>query len=286
MEFFDEAKSSVESGRVEVRPNRTVLCRRSSIGVSNTGTDTDTDTDGLNDDGTNRVLCSSIINILFVHGSCASSSQYDDLLNALEINGNINNGNINGNKISSYPSSKINCYSYDQLGCAGSKHPSTDWEAFSSSNLLQDLQSIVQDGILPASNESSSLFVVGHSHGCSQVIQLINRLSASHRCRIKGVILMSGALKDGPGEHAKDGGHWIFKFIPISLLRKMQPSLSQSFFEAAVHPKHRETLRKNAINVSDTNDMLFCKAFYRQQVYASSEDAAKVQVRDALCVLV
>jgi pimeloyl-ACP methyl ester carboxylesterase len=217
---------------------------------------------------------SSMTNILFVHGSCAASSQYDDLIRAMSMK-----LLETQEQIQSYPKiSKINCYSYDQLGCAESKHPTSDWESFSSSNLLEDLRTIVKDGVLANSNKSSSLFLVGHSHGCSQVIQLVNSLSASDRSRIKGVILISGALKDGPGEHAKDGGHWIFKFVPMFLLRKMQPSLSQSFFQAAVHPKHKNALKERALNVSDTNDMMFCKAFYRQQVFATSEEAAQIQV--------
>lgn len=92
--------------------------------------------------------------------------------------------------------------------------------------------------------------------------------------------MIGGALKDGPGEMAKDdGGHSIFKMSPLFLLRKMQPSLSATFFEAAVHPSNRERLRKKAIEVSNRNDMAFCKAFYRQQQYASSEEASRLKVR-------
>ena len=92
--------------------------------------------------------------------------------------------------------------------------------------------------------------------------------------------MIGGALKDGPGEMAKDGGHWIFKFVPMFFLRKMQPSLSESFFEAAVHQSNRERLRKKALEVSNRNDMAFCKAFYRQQQYASSEEASRLKVRE------
>jgi pimeloyl-ACP methyl ester carboxylesterase len=255
MNFFDEAKSSEKHEKVAVLPNRTVLCKRRSSQIR------------IDDDD-----ISPIVNILFVHGSCASSSQYDDLIHALEIQVTYM---VKSEKLQI---SKINYFSYDQLGCAGSKHPADDWEAFSSANLLQDLQSIVQNGILPNSKASSPLFIVGHSHGCSQVIQLVNSLSDSNRDRIKGLVLIGGALKDGPGGLARDGGHWIFKYVPMFMLRKMQPSLSQGFFDAAVHPKNRERLRESAINVSNTNDMLFCKAFYRQQVYASSEEASKLKV--------
>lgn len=256
MNFFDEAKSSEESEKVKVLPNRTVLCKRRSSQIRK-------DNDGI----------SPIVNILFVHGSCAASSQYYDLISAMEIKV------AEMVKSEKLQISKINYFSFDQLGCAGSKHPADDWEAFSSANLLRDLQSIVKNGILPNSKASSPLFIVGHSHGCSQVIQLVNSLSDSNRDRIKGVVLIGGALKDGPGELARDGGHWIFKYLPMFMLRKMQPSLSQSFFDAAVHPKNRERLRESAINVSNTNDMLFCKAFYRQQVYASSEEASKVKTK-------
>ena len=75
---------------------------------------------------------------------------------------------------------------------------------------------------------------------------------------------MGGALSDGPSEMAKDGGHWIFKFVPMFMLKRMQPSLSESFFQAAVHPSNQERMRAKSMDVSNRNDMSFCKAFYRR----------------------
>jgi hypothetical protein len=106
---------------------------------------------------------------------------------------------------------------------------------------------------------------VGHSHGCSQIIQAVNSLTSQSQipsARIKGIILMGGALSDGPSEMAKDGGHWIFKFVPMFMLKRMQPSLSESFFQAAVHPSNQERMRAKSMDVSNRNDMSFCKAFY------------------------
>ena len=133
---------------------------------------------------------------------------------------------------------------------------------------------------------SQPLFIVGHSHGCSQVIQAINSLTTQQSkapliqtSRIKGIILIGGALSDGPSSLAKDGGHWIFTYLPMFLLRNMQPSLSESFFQAAVHPSSQDRIRETAMAISNRNDMRFCKAFYRQQIYATSQEAKQVQVK-------
>jgi pimeloyl-ACP methyl ester carboxylesterase len=91
--------------------------------------------------------------------------------------------------------------------------------------------------------------------------------------------MIGGALKDGPDGLAVDGGHWIFKYVPMFLLHKMQPSLSESFFEAAVHRTNREHLRTKAVDLSNRNDMRFCKAFYRQQVYAGSNEASQLGMK-------
>ena len=124
-------------------------------------------------------------NLLFIHGSCAASIQYCSLIESMrrhEI------PDVTLQKNEGIPSTMI-FNSFDQLGCGESRHPSSDWYSFSSENLPSDLQ-IVTEQILEQSESPSSLHLVAHSYGCSQVIKLLNSLSKHQISRIAGIILI------------------------------------------------------------------------------------------------
>ena len=124
----------------------------------------------------------------------------------------------------------------------------------------------------------SPLYILGHSHGVSQCIRLLQSLqSSSMLSRVKGAIFIAGGLKDGPSELTNEGGHWIFRFLPMFMLKQMQPKLSEDFVEAAIHPSN-SNLKDSALEISNGNDMAMCKAFYRQQKYVSSKDALSLTV--------
>lgn len=264
MDFFCE--SCVESERkVEIRAGRVIFCKKDSCKIQN---------------GNTKLPAS---NLLFIHGSCAASMQYNDLIESMKKNCRHEIPGVSLQKKEGIPST-MNFYSFDQLGCGESRHPSpsSDWYAFSSDNLLTDLQ-IVTEQIIKQSDSSSSLHLVAHSHGCSQVIKLLlNSLSKLQLSSIAGIILIGGALKGGPAALAKDGGHVIFKILPTFILNRLQPSLSNNFFNAAVHPNHHDKLRNSSLKISNNNSMEFCKAYYRQQKYASIEEASKIKVRNQL----
>jgi hypothetical protein len=120
----------------EIRPGRTVVRRRITI-IGRQPTPS-----------TNKK-----INLLFVHGSCAASSQYDDLIAEMRRKLALAQDNDH------LPA--MNCFLYDQLGCAKSDHPASDWSAFSSSELHLDLQTIFRS-ILEVGDD---YFIVAHSHG-------------------------------------------------------------------------------------------------------------------------
>ena len=280
MGFFDASNQENGDRKIEIRPGRSIFCKRVSWVAPAAANNSDSDNDNNNNNNKSHL---SHLNILFVHGSCACSSQYDDLIS--EIKCILEEVNDKDGGVRLGVPYTVNCYLYDQLGCSNSNHSLEDWSAFSTLELNLDLQTIITS-ILAGSTRSdempesadSSLFLVGHSHGCSQIIQSVNTLASEEASKIKGVILMGGALNDGPTGLAVDGGHWIFKYLPMFMLNKMQPSLSQSFFDAAVHPSNRDRLRSKAMNISNRNDMRFCKAFYRQQKYATSEEARQLKV--------
>lgn len=246
----------------EIRPGRKLMCRRVTIDGGNTIADSE-------ETGRRQAT----MHILFVHGSCAASRQFNDLLKSLsELN----------NK-----EQKIVCYLYDQLGCGESSHPPDDWDAFSSAQLAQDLHEIshtIINGIHGDENDESNespLYIVGHSHGVSQTINLLQSMKTEPKklSKVQGAIFIAGGLKDCPDCALTDeGGHWIFRYIPMFILRKMQPGLSESFLQAAVHPTNIEKLRKSALDISNGNDMAFCKAFYRQQKFVDSEAAHSLTV--------
>jgi len=235
------------------------------------------------------------LNILFVHGSCAASTQYDPLVTELgtiiQTHENIGttptSTSINDTGVGVGVDS-MHCHLYDQLGCARSKHPSNDWDAYSSDEHHLDLKCIAQSFLQSdgdKNNTSGSLaakfYIVAHSYGVSQTIKLVNSLPASDAAKISGLVLIGGAVKGGPGSLAKDGGHWIFsRYVPMTILRMMQPSLSRSFAEAAIHPSNMEKMiESGCTDVSKGNDMAMCKAFYRQQEYATKEEASMIKVK-------
>ena len=269
MDFFTYAPNSTsENKRIEIRPGRTIHCRRVFIRKANQSRKEPSSG-------------ASVSNVLFVHGSCAASSQYDDLIREMEKAIQ----DQDPKKTEEFKTKSLNCYLYDQLGCSESKHPIDDWLAFSTEELNLDLQVIISSILNNNGNQEenrSPLFIVGHSHGCSQIIQVINNMnlqSQSSISRIKGVILIGGLLS-GSGGLAKDGGHWIFTFLPMFMLHKFQPFFSEQFFQAAVHPSNKERLRMKASEISNRNDMRFCKAFYRQQKFATAIEASTLEVSD------
>ena len=255
----------------EIRPGRKLMCRKVTINGTSAHS-------GGDDDSQQKQQQHPTI-LFFIHGSCAASKQYNSLLQSIS---KLNNGQKH-----------IICYLYDQLGCGESKHNSDDWDAFSSSQMGHDLNVICQS-ILETMHNDSSLYIVGHSYGVSQTIKLLKSIekdnekeegdqsqsqSSNKLSRVGGAILISGGLKGCPvGGLSKDGGHWIFRYIPMFVLYKMQPLLSETFVKAAIHPANLSSLKEEALEISNGNDMAMCKAFYRQQTYADSEDAQSLKV--------
>ena len=95
---------------------------------------------------------------------------------------------------------------------------------------------------------------------------------------IDGAIFIGGGLKDSPCDMTNDGGHWIFTYMPMFMLNRMQPSLSEGFVNAAFHPSTSDKMKDSALDHSNSNDMAMCKAFYRQQKYADSLEAKSFKV--------
>lgn len=271
----------------EIRPGRKLMCRKVIFDHHHHNYNED-DLEESNNEG----IEIQIKTMLFVHGSCAASHQYNALLESLAQNSNRNNNHSNKSS-----KTKFVCYLYDQLGCGESNHhPPTDWYAYSSFELSQDLFTIAEL-IIQSMEENSSFYIIGHSHGVSQSVRLINALETkegreeesspasapSLSPRIDGVIMIGGGLQDAECDLTNNGGHWIFTYMPMFMLHRMQPSLSEGFVNAAFHPNtNNDKLKKAALGDSNKNDMAFCRAFYRQQEYADSEEAKLLKVSSFL----
>ena len=231
-----------------------------------------------------------VIRILFVHGSCAGSIQFESLIHSLshlcyklDLSDTKENDKFEQNKINSSRSIiKLNCYLFDSLGCGESKQETYNWKDYSEYELATDLEGIFSSMTEKDNEEMKDVeiktFIVAHSYGTSQVIKLVNSMSLyQNSSSVDGIVLLGSALGDGPCDAISDGGHILFK-LPIFLLRWMQPSMTKTFVDAAYFIDSEQSLKDKATTFCNQNDMAMVKAFYRQVKWSTSIDAMNVKV--------
>lgn len=188
--------------------------------------------------------------MFFVHGSCATLDQFDELLQSMET------------------FLKDNCFSvhlFDAVGCGSSDKP-CEHSYYSECELQADLVSVFER------SKSDTNFIVAHSYGTSQALKLCSQMREETKRTVKGIILISGAM-GLPG-----GGHPIM-ILPCFLLNWIQPSLSSAFVRAAFHESAPPFLLERALRRSNSNPMYMCKNFYRQTEWFRIEDAATIAVK-------
>lgn len=207
--------------------------------------------------------------LVFVHGSCASSSQFDILMGAIW-------DRIHNDPEKSAISGKIRCHLYDAVGCGSSAHDPSDWNAYNSEEQMKDLEEIVRT-VAASSTSSTPIYLIGHSYGSSQIIRLLPLLPESISSRIKGLILISGALANGPSDVPSDNGPCIFCF-PVWFLKLLQPKMNDVFLEKAFHPTTDEGAVAQGRKLCEGNEMGMIKAFYKQWKWATKDDASKAKV--------
>ena len=209
--------------------------------------------------------------VIFVHGSCASSSQFDRLLSAIwerfydDADGTTSPPNI---------TKKIRCHLFDAVGCGSSPHDPKDWSAYGAAEQMKDIEEYVN--IVSASSTSATpIYFVGHSYGSSQIVRLLPLLPESISTRVKGVVLLSGALANGPSDVPNDDAPCVF-CLPTGILKLIQPKMNDAFLDKAYHPTTDEALVAQGRMVCEGNDMAIVKAFYQQWSWATKDDASKV----------
>jgi pimeloyl-ACP methyl ester carboxylesterase len=215
-----------KEGLETIRPGRNLHCRRQHLGSSK-----------------------PLANLVFVHGTCASSAQYDRLLEALD------DGSIS-----------CNCFLYDAIGC-GKSPIDQEWKAYHTDESVKDLEAILDD------EKSLPTILIGHSYAPTIFMRYLHRKQSNNN--IKGCILLSTAIHGGP-LRVPDGGHPVFR-LPVFILECVQPSLTKSFLQLAYHPNCDPALLEAAKDANNSNSMFVAKAYHRHHQFATVEEAKALQ---------
>lgn len=214
------------------------------------------------------------VRILLCHGSMASMVQYRAMIEFAV-----------GRK-------NVDILAYDWLGCGSSAKP-RNWDAYSTANLLDDLEAAYRRLLLPdsagaidagAAAEVAPLrqppaVIVGHSFGTSLVTQLVADLTATAGSEPRALPPLTSPaalclLAAGDGASTK-GNLGVF-YLPEFVLRLLQPTMTAAFAQMSLHPEASEAVKAEACAISAANDMHVCKAFYRQMSWRRAEVAAIV----------
>lgn len=191
--------------------------------------------------------------LLFCHGSMASMLQYRACIEYVRSRGD------------------CDILAYDWLGCGGSEKP-RDWDAYSTPNLVIDLEA-AYCRLLKGGCKNTPSILVGHSFGAS----LVTQFDAETRSAIANDIFEctdsnDSALLPAPaalclisaGDGEGLGGGLAVFYLPEFGLRMLQPTMNTAFVKASLHPATHETVQREALSISEANEMHVCKAFYRQ----------------------
>ena len=181
------------------------------------------------------------LDVVLVHGSCASMLQWSAQIDAL--------------------AERHNVVAYDAYGCGRSPKPN-DWHAYSAAQHVEDLKAVVRRCSGDARRRRRRrTVIVAHSAACSWALQA----ALDEPVAIDGLVLLGGL--DAKPEAAS---HPIFRF-PVRCLEGIQPLLSARLGARALHPRaragasreHRELMELCA-ETNRSNSMYMCKVRPRQ----------------------
>lgn len=232
---------------VEVRDGRRLFIRRVSIRPT------------VNGDSENENT-KSAVQVVAVHGTCATQQQYQPLLLALDQRGSIS----------------ADFVLYDCFGLARSPVDSYDKEAFTNEQHWKDLQAVTDRFTSP---EIPTVFM-GHSYGPTHILNYIESKqssSSSSMPEVAGLILIATAIRCEHLTHA-DGGHPIFG-LPLFLLRLLQSYMTDSFIQSAVHPDHVAEFRKQLRSENNQNDMAIARAYHTNMKWLTRDQISDATTR-------
>lgn len=194
--------------------------------------------------------------LLFLHGTCASSAQYNGLLEELE------------------EEEGVVCHLYDSISC-GKSPMVRDWESYHTNQSVLDVKSILED----AMDTSLPTMLVAHSYAPTILIRYLHRHGVPSN--VKGCVFLSSAMS-GEANPIPNGGHGIFK-LPIFVLDCLQPTMTKGFLDMAYHPKTDPKLVELASSANSGNNMYMAKAYHTHHEWATREECSNL---DDLPVLV
>jgi pimeloyl-ACP methyl ester carboxylesterase len=226
------------------------------------------------------------LQLVLVHGMCATELQYHEMLHAIEKEMMM----ICKSDNNKTKKQRIHCIMYDMVGC-GQSPVTPDWDAYRKTEHMQDLQANMRRGrdVLPRNKKTSiSTILVSHSYGPSIVLSWLaslqrqqqqqqpqdQELAASNHddgdYNIQGLVFLSTSLRDDNLPHP-DGGAWPFRYLPMSVLHCLNATMTRDFCHRAVHGKH-STLKRAMLEAGPRNDMVMVQAFHRQAIWATRDD--------------
>jgi pimeloyl-ACP methyl ester carboxylesterase len=217
----------------------------------------------------------SVIHMVFVHGTCASSAQFNSLLVALDEllqtklkdDQEKENDNVGTIKLRTV---RIVCHLYDAISC-GSSPFVQNWDAYHTEESIQDLHAILERRKIDT--RAMPTILVGHSYAPTILIRYLSTIvSETNDMGIKGCTFLSSAMS-GELNPIPNGGHPIFS-LPVFVLRCLQPMLNKAFLKLAYHPNTSIRLIEEAQASNSQNNMYMAKAFHVHQQWATKEECA------------
>lgn len=228
-----------QAALTEIRPGRSVML------LDLTAPNPDVIVDGADQDEPWTVF--------FVHGSMATMQQFEAQITEL------------------YGSGNCRVVAFDAYGCGKSPRP-TDFTAYSKDNLFQDLLAVFDR------YKGFKNLVVGHSYGCSQVVQLANARGED----VHGITLIAPGFAPTNGEPPMMKAVKVFS-APLIFLNIIRPLLSRGFAERSFHARtrtescdHHRRLLQRAAAFSGSNSMHVCQAFYQQMEWVKAADIDRI----------
>jgi pimeloyl-ACP methyl ester carboxylesterase len=173
------------------------------------------------------------VQLFFVHGTCATEQQFDLLLD-----------NLQPTKYA------VDCILYDWMGCGKSPHLK-DYSAYSNEESRADLLAVFHLTI----DTSKPVLLVGHSYGPMLFLPLLQTLP-----NLKGCVFLSSALRT-PHLKNPDGGHMLFKLLPLWILNCLQSKLTEAFLQMAVHPSNTKIKQFSRLG-SNQNNMIVARGYH------------------------
>ena len=257
----------------EVRPGRTLFLRREAIGEA-------------------PPLC----NLVFLHGTCGASSQFDGVLDELRRK------DISSSNASSL---RCVCYLYDAVGCGQSPiipdDDDDDEAAYSTDEAIEDLKALLpskkskgvfgsmtgNDQEFSPHDKSSVLptIVIAHSYAPTCVVRYLHRHQSDGVGTIRGCVFLSSAIRSDKNP-SPDGGHPIFAEKTLEELRSMQASLTAGFVDLAYHSDTESAVKEKAVVFNNRNDIFVARAYQRAHHWSTKEECESVRAsRIPVCVV-